>query len=252
MALLAQAYRTIFRADLDTETIHAAFHIPINEEAPQEVNFALNKYNVIIIDKASLVSSHTFSSIATPINCLDCRPVVIIAGDKCQQQPLQTVQGRVSYTISILNDTTFHNNSVKHTLYHQFQILDSNYASFVDFIRHVQPSQEQLDEFQRDIILYPSRHVGNKEIFQAFKKLSNTTMTTISHAAAQRVNQTVVDQLFANQVPLTTVRCAFRVQSKPIYLFCRMEVIIKSKSPKSRQELSNSEWSRSHCCFILL
>lgn len=190
-----------------------------------------------------------FLSNCNPINCLNCHPVIIIAGDKCQQQLLQTVQGRVSNTISILNDTIFNsNNSVKHTLYHQFQILDSNYPSFVDLIRHVQPSQEQLDEFQSDIVLYPSGHLHNKEIFRAFKKSSNTTMMTVSHAAAQRVNQIVVDQLFANQVPLTTVRCASIVQSSPIYLFRGMKVIIT----KNRDELSNSEWSRSHCCFISL
>ena len=33
-ALLAQAYRTIFGPDLDTEITHAAFHIAINKEAP--------------------------------------------------------------------------------------------------------------------------------------------------------------------------------------------------------------------------
>ena len=87
---------------------------------------------------------------------------------------------------------------MKHTLYHQFLILDSNYASFVDFIRHMQPSQEQLDEFQEDIVLYPSGDVDNKEIFEPFNKSSNTTMMTVSCAAAQRVNESVVDRVFTN------------------------------------------------------
>ena len=234
VALLAQAYRIIFGPDLDTETIHAAFHIPIHEEASHDINFALNKFDVIIIDEASLVSAHTFSCIATTLNSLHCRPVVILAGDKCQQQPLQTVQGRVSNTISVLNDATFNsNNSVKHTLYHQYRILDSNYASFMDFIRHMQPSQEQLDEFQEDIVLYPSGDVDNEQIFEAFNKSSNTTMMTVSRAAAQRVNEIVVSRVFANEVPLTTVRCTSIVRSTPIYPYRGMKVLITENRDKT-------------------
>ena len=62
----------------------------------------------------------------------------------------------------------------------------------------MQPSQEQLDEFQEDIVLYPSGDVDNKEIFEPFNKSSNTTMMTVSCAAAQRVNEIVVDRVFTN------------------------------------------------------
>ena len=241
-ALLAQAYRIIFGPDLDTETIHAAFDIPIQEEASHDINFVLNKYDVIIIDDASLVSCHTFASIATILNRLNCCPVVVITGDKCQKQPLQTVQGRVTNTTSILNDTTFNsNNSVKYTLYHQFRILNSNYARFLDLIRHMQPSQEQLDNFQEDIVLYPSGDVQEEQIFEAFNKSSNMTMMTVSHAAAQRVNGIVVNKVFGNQVPLSTVRCSSIVASTPIYPYRRMKVIITENRDKNSRIINGQQ-----------
>lgn len=242
VALLAQAYRTIFGPDLDTDTIHAAFHIPINEEASQEMNFALNKYDVLIIDEASLVSPRTFSRIASTLNRLNCRPVVIIAGDKCQQQPLQTVEGRVCNTTSVLNDSTFNSqNSIKYTLYQQFRILDSNYASFIDFIRHMQPSQEQIDNFQENIVLYPTGPIDNQCIFEAFNKSSNTTIMTVSRAAAQRVNEVVVDRLFHGQMPLTTIPCTSFLPSTPIYPYRGMKIVITENRDKSSRIVNGQE-----------
>lgn len=79
---------------------------------------------------------------------------MVIAGDKCQQQPLQTVDGRVSSTTSILNDSTFsEQNSAKHALYQQFRIVDRDYAAFVDLLRYLQPTQDQLDDFQQSVVL---------------------------------------------------------------------------------------------------
>ena len=243
VALLAQAYRSIFGPDVETETIHAAFHIPINEEASHDINSALNRHDVIIIDEASLVSAPTFSCIETTLNRLNCRPVVILAGDKCQQQPLQTIQERVSNTISVLNDATFDsNNSVKHTLHHQFRILDLNYARFVDLIRQMQPYQAQLNEFQEDIVLYRCGEVNNEQIFQAFQKSSNTTMMTVSRAeAAQRVNEIVGNRIFANEVPLTTVRCSSIVESTPIYPHRGMKVLITENRDKTSRIVNGQE-----------
>ena len=154
VALLAQGYRAIFGPDLDAETIHAAFHIPVNQEQAPDVNFALARYDMLDIDEASLVSPQT-SVIASTLNHLTSRPLVVIARDKCQQQPLQTIHGRVSNCTSILNDDTFpQNNSVKHGLYQQFTIVDLQYARFLDLLRHHQPTQAELDNFQEPLVLY--------------------------------------------------------------------------------------------------
>lgn len=117
VALLAQGYRAIFRYDLEADTIHAAFHVPIDGHLTADVNFELNKFDMVAVDEASLVSPETFHLMATTFNRLNVRPVVVIATDKCRHQPLQTVDGRVSATVSILNDQTFNPaNSVKQTV----------------------------------------------------------------------------------------------------------------------------------------
>lgn len=79
-----------------------AFHIPVDPEQVADVNFALNGYDLVVLDEASLVSHCTFLLVASTLNCLNNCPIVLVAGDKCQQQPLQTVDGKVSNTISIL------------------------------------------------------------------------------------------------------------------------------------------------------
>lgn len=84
-----------------------AFHILVDPEQVADVNFALNGYDLVVLDEASLVSHCTFLLVASTLNCLNNRPIVLVAGDKCQQQPLQTVDGKVSNTISILSNGTF-------------------------------------------------------------------------------------------------------------------------------------------------
>lgn len=104
VALLAQGYRSIFGSDLECDTLHAAFWIPVQAGQSFDVNFALNRFNMVVVDEVLLVSSASFNIVAGTLNRLNCRPVVVVAGDRRQQQPLQAVEGRVCDTISILNN----------------------------------------------------------------------------------------------------------------------------------------------------
>ena len=186
VALLAQEYRSIFGPDLDAETIHAAFHIPVDQQRAADVNSPLNRYDMVVIDEGSLVSPLNLSYVASTFNRLNSRPVVVVAGDQRQQQPLQTLEGRVSNTVSVLNDHTFQQeNSVKHALYQQFRILDADYARFVDFVRYTQPRQRQLDEFQADVVLCPSGDLLDGQIYGAYNRCQETSIMTVSRAATQ-------------------------------------------------------------------
>ena len=165
VALRAQGYRDIFVKELDCETLHAAFNIPVNSNQTRDVNFALNRYDMVVVDEGSLVSPESFQIVAAALNRLNCCPVVVIAGDKKQQQPLKTVGGKTGTTRSILNDRTFGaENSVQHGLYQQFRVLDKDYAAFLDIIRYLRPTQHQLDEFQSSLVLCPSGIVADEEI----------------------------------------------------------------------------------------
>lgn len=240
VALLAQGYRSIFGPDLDTDTIHAAFRIPVDQQQAADVNYALNRFDMVVIDKASLVSPTNFSLVASTLNRLNARPVVIVAGDQCQQQPLQTVQGRVSNTVSFLNDQTFQQeNSVKHVLYQQFRILDAEYARFVDFLRYNQPTQVQVDEFQADVVLCPRGDLLDDQIYSACNHCQETSIMTVSHATAQRVNQIMVSRDFFNQPPLSTVPPLSQRPTHPALSWYE-----NCDNRKQGQDLSHSKWSR--------
>ena len=123
----------------------------------------------------------SFQVVAATLNRLNCCPVVVIAGDKKQQQPLKTVQGKTSTTRSILNDDTFvADNSVRHSLYQQFHVVDKDYAAFLDIIRYLQPTQQQLEDFQENLVLCPSGVLADEEIFQAYSRTPDTIIMTVS------------------------------------------------------------------------
>ena len=169
VALLAQGYREIFGEDLHCDTLHVAFNIPVNTCQKADVNFAVNRFDMLVVDEGSLVSPESFQVVPATVNRLNCHPVVVIAGDKKQQQPLKTVEGKTSTTRSILNDHTFvADNSVWHSLYQQFCVVDKDYAAFLDIVRYLQPTQQQLEDFQENLVLCPSGVPANEEIFQAY------------------------------------------------------------------------------------
>ena len=168
VALLGQGYRAIFGDQLECDTLHASFRILVLEGQSWDVNFLLNRFDMVVVDEASLVSPASFNMVAGTLNRLNCRPLVVIAGEKRQQQPLQTVQGWTSNTISIVNDQTFmQENSIKHCLYEQFRILDKDYKAFVEMVRCLQPTQRQLDKFQEDVVLCAPGYLEDVELFEA-------------------------------------------------------------------------------------
>ena len=46
-----------------------------------------------------MISSPLFGAMASTFNRMNLRPVMVLAGDKCQQQPLETINGRITSTI---------------------------------------------------------------------------------------------------------------------------------------------------------
>ena len=84
VALLAQGYNSIFYEDATTDTLHGAFSIPIDRPYPNEINHRINQYDLIVVDEASMISSPIFGVMASTFNRMNLRPVVVLAGDKCQ------------------------------------------------------------------------------------------------------------------------------------------------------------------------
>ena len=55
VALLAQGYNAILH-DIDSDILHGAFNIPIEGPHPNQINYALNKYDLLVVNEASMIS----------------------------------------------------------------------------------------------------------------------------------------------------------------------------------------------------
>ena len=180
-----------------------------------------------------MVSKKTFSIMASTFNRLNLHPVVVVEGDKCQQ-PLQNVGGKVSSTSSILNDDTFSSaNSVKHTLYQQFRIIDLDYAWFIDLIHYTQPTQQQVDDFQKGRVLCPSGDLSDDQLWEAFSSHTDASIMTVSRRAAQRMNTVVVKRLFRQNLPLTDIPCALVLELEDIFPQRGMRILITENRDKT-------------------
>lgn len=243
VALLAQGYHKIFLADIETDTLHGAFNIPVDAPFDDDVNYGLNKFDLVVVDEASMISAPTFHAMATTLNRLNLRPVIVFTGDKHQQQPLQTKAGRVTATTSIINDTyIFHGgNAIKHFLYQQFRRVDEEYGRFLDLIRYTQPTRQQLDSVQENMILCPEDDLSDNYIWQAFMSKDASTVMTVSRRGAQRINNIVVAHLFEDQRPLSTILCASEAESSPIYPLKDMKVLFTENHDKAARIVNGQE-----------
>ena len=241
VALLAQGYNAIFLDDIDTDTLHGAFNIPIHGPHPNDISYAINKYDLVVVDEASMISSTIFETMASTYNRMNTRPVVVLAGDKCQQQPLETIDGRTTSSTSIINNHTFtSSNAVIHTLYQQFRIIDPEYAKFLDFIRFIVPSQQQVDAMQTGIVLCPEGELSDEDIWHAYQKHSDATIMTVSRKAAHRIDDILVCHLFPGR-PLNTIPCASAVESNPIFPQKHMEVIFTENRDKAARIVNGQQ-----------
>lgn len=241
LALLAQAYNSIFLEDIDSDTLHAAFNIPIEGPHPNDINYALNKYDLVVVDEASMISPAIFHTMASTFNRLNIRPVVVLAGDKCQQQPLETIDGHTTTTTSIINDHTFtSSNTVTHTLYQQFRIVDPEYAKFLDYIRFMPPSQQQVDDMQSGIVLCPDGDLSDDDIWCAYQQHPQAAIMTVSRKAAQRINEIVVRNLFPGRA-ITNIPCASVIDCDPIFPHKNMEVIFTENRDKAARIVNGQQ-----------
>ena len=240
--MLAQGYNSIFYEDVTTDTLHGAFSIPIDGPLPNEINHGINHYDMIVVDKASMISSPIFGVKASTFNRMNLRPVVVLAGDKCQQQPLQTVNGRITSTTSIINDnaTFSSHNAVIHRLHQQFRIVDAEYAAFLDLIRFIPPTQEQVDKMQDGIVLCLEGQLTDRQIWTAFQSHPNSTVMTVSRKGAQRINTIVVGQLFQGR-QLSNIPYACVADSQPIYPHRNMRVTFTENRDKAARVVNGQQ-----------
>ena len=149
---------------------------------------------------------------------------------------------------SIINDnaTFSHSNAVIHQLHQQFRIVDPEYATFLDLIRFIHPTQEQVDNMQHGIVLCPEGQLTDQQIWTAFQSHPNSSLMTVSRKGAQRIKTIVVRQLFQGR-PLSNIPCACVADSDPIYPHGNMRVIFTKNRDKGARVVNGP--TGDHCAL---
>ena len=186
LGLLATNYREEFYPDLQADTIHALFNIAVAADQEYVVNYNIGKYDAIIIDEASMVADNTFDMIHDTLEKQPHRPLVIIAGDECQQPPLQTINGRTTQTTSILKNRRLHEVCQIHSLYQQFRCTDKAYMDFLQYIRYSRPEQYVLDNFQRPLLLFHQSEITDYDIWHTLQDAPDATFLSLPRCRESR------------------------------------------------------------------
>ncbi len=123
---LSTAYKDRFGECIDTDTLHAAFYYPVSPKDKPMHNWNLSNYDVIIIDELSMVPVKMFEHLLSTISELPIRPIVLLAGDDRQLQPIETVDGSIQTVDSAMIIEYLNRISMKVQLTKQFRNVDHN------------------------------------------------------------------------------------------------------------------------------
>ena len=217
IALLANRYQALFSNNVTCETIHAAFRVPVTTSQQHTVNYALSSYDAIVIDEPSMISSTTFGYIVGTLNKLQVRPLVIIAGDERQQQPLECSRGTIRQVESMLHNPEFNQVASKFRLTRQFRCVDPQYLEFLDHIRYWEPSQALLDRVQRGRVVCDRDILRENDLRTILSDHPDATVMTVSREAAAYVNTVVISRLFVHSAALSAIPCDSDLRSFLVY-----------------------------------
>lgn len=227
---LASTYRSVFDTDIDCETIHSSFCIPIDGSAPK-VNWMLSTYDVIFIDEVSMIPLPIFEHVLSTLQQLATRPILVISGDPYQQQPISTDRGNISQTRNIFNSSAFPNISVKHDLVDQFRCSDPEFYDILNHLRHWKPTYQMLDTLHSNgRLLYNQCNISDAIILETTQRFPTATFVTISKAATNRVNNVICSNMFPDNNLLCMIQ--FDNLQEPGPLYKNMRVIITQNRNK--------------------
>ena len=116
---LASYYREIFQSDITSDTVHSAFHYPINKDEAPVINWNISSFDVIIFDEISMIPERIGRHVIETLCQVTIRPVVLLAGDNQQQQPIENVCMKVREVKSLFSDKRFY------SLVHHYKLNNS-------------------------------------------------------------------------------------------------------------------------------
>ena len=102
---LPSTYVAAFGEDIDTETVHAEFKYPVSPTTSPQTNWELMRYDVVVLDGESMVAKVIMQHVLDTINQIFLRPLLVMCGDKCQQQPIRTTDNEMTHMVTKSNQT---------------------------------------------------------------------------------------------------------------------------------------------------
>ena len=142
---LTTEYSANFGSEIAAETIHSAFHFPVSRTERPTINWTLSAYDMIVIDKASMVNIRVADHILRTVHENSIRPILVVCGDHALQQPFEEQQGHSQNVPSMLQHQMIRTSNHVFTLQVQHLCEDHDFLDMLNFLRIWEPSQQQLD-----------------------------------------------------------------------------------------------------------
>ena len=199
---LARRFRAILPTKVDCETVHSAFHIPVDLNEQSSTNWHLSEYDIIVVDEISMISEKNFQHILHTISRLIFRPGLIFR-------------------------TNFY------FLNGQHRVGDSDYLTFLNHIRHWIPTDTVLQQIQEGRILCPDGQLHPDRVIKAFQDNPQSTFLTFTNAAANKLNSLITSALFTNKQPLAYCQLDSDTDLSPIYKDMRVMITQNRDKPQN-------------------
>lgn len=228
---LASQYREQFHDEVICDTIHSAFRYPVGTEERPLTNWFLSNFYILVIGEVSMVSTKIFEHVIRTINELTVRPLVLVLGDKAQQQPLETMNSVTTAVCSILEEPQFYGMVYKFNLTIQHRCDDVKYQEFMNHIRMWQPTQNLLDNIQSERLQTIEDNPSDNDIIEACVNNPQAVVLTVSRKASSKVNHVVIEALFDQEEPLAVIQCDD--ETAPIKIYKDMKVMITQNRDKA-------------------
>lgn len=203
--LLASSYRALFDTDIDANTIHSAFSIPIDGSRPH-VNWALTCYDAIIIDEISMVPLSVFKHILSTLHELPTRPILLISGDKYQLPPIITENNVTTNGSSVYDLMCLTTISKLYHLTCQYRCVDVEYSEILNHLRCWRPTPDILHTLQCDRLLHNSHVISDAELLCVVRNNISSTFLTVSRNAVTRINNLILENLFVDSLRVGTLQ----------------------------------------------
>ena len=128
---LAMQFKDHFLDDVDADTIHAGFCYPVVAEEQPSYNWNLSNYDLIVIDELSMVPIKIFDHIVATVSELPIHPIILLAGDDCQLQPIENIDGQIQSTKTAMRSEKLPAITNKVILTEQHRNDDDEYSRFL-------------------------------------------------------------------------------------------------------------------------